>query len=503
MRYPNILFFRYDKYNHIDKFFQDNKEKLLTNVNIINNNKELNKLFDSTYHILITYGPITNEYYGDCNSILVDRMYKRWLHLETIDDVNKFNNSVNYCYINNVIQDRTITRPIFSIFTTTFNSYSRILRAYESIKKQILKDWEWVIVDDSPDENHFTFLKHLFQNDKRIRLYRRNGNSGCIGEVKNEAVQLCRGSYLLEMDHDDEILPNVLSNAYAVFKDDPEVGFVYMDTVNIHENGDNYNWGDYVSKGYGSYYTMKHNNKWVYVYITPNINNITLSHIVCVPNHPRIWKREVILKVGNYSEFLPICDDLELLLRTAINTKMARIGQFGYLQYMNDGGNNFTWIRNAEIQRIGPMVVEHFNKKYKIDEVMKTQNAYEDEKYKWDMSKIWKREDTYEHKYCNKIYNFDYDKQVCIIGLDWLIENLEQIKPQYANKRTDFIVLDNKVPIEQIWDKLDELGLTRMKCYTFKDETPEEMIKYFNLLYKTTKESEILNPPFPLLKKVE
>ena len=75
-------------------------------------------------------------------------------------------------------------------------------------------------------------------------------------------------------------------------------------------------YGNFISKGYAGYYAMKYNGKWQNVYLTPNINNITLSHLVCCPNHPRIWERQFLLDIGNYSEMLPICDDYELLLRT-------------------------------------------------------------------------------------------------------------------------------------------------------------------------------------------
>lgn len=492
MSYPNILILRHDKYSAIDAFLESNKEAFLFSYTIINNINELSKLFDSKYHLFITYGDKEEEYYT-VHKVIVRRMLIRWVHYTKIEDIDAINRGINFCYIDNVIRNRNDTRVTFSIFTTTYNSYSKIFRAYDSIKKQEFKDWEWVILDDSPEESHFVFLKDLFKHEYRVRLYKRECNSGIIGEVKNEAVSLCRGKYLLEMDHDDEIMPDVLLNAVKVFESDSDIGFVYMDTVNIHENGENYCWGDFVSKGYGSYYTMKYNNKWVYVYITPNINNITLSHIVCVPNHPRIWKREVIHKIGNYSEFLPICDDLELLLRTSINTKMAKVSQFAYLQYMNEGGNNFTWIRNKEICRIGPIVADMFNMKYNVDEEMKKLDAYEDNNYKYNFSKIWKRKD-YEHKYCNKIFNFHYDKQYCIVGLNAFARNIDYIRKLYTNKRNDFILLEtNNINIESLWALIEENGFDRMKCYTFKDETNEEMINYFHLLYKSCEETEIIN----------
>ena len=53
-------------------------------------------------------------------------------------------------------------------------------------------------MDDTDEDKHFAFLKEKCLSDNRI-----------IGNVKNEAISLCRGKYVLEMDHDD---------AYNIFK---------------------------------------------------------------------------------------------------------------------------------------------------------------------------------------------------------------------------------------------------------------------------------------------
>jgi hypothetical protein len=69
MKYPNILFFRYDKYDKIDVFFKENEQELLCNINIIENKVEINKLFDPSYHLIITYG-FDYEYIADVNYII-------------------------------------------------------------------------------------------------------------------------------------------------------------------------------------------------------------------------------------------------------------------------------------------------------------------------------------------------------------------------------------------------------------------------------------------------
>ena len=495
MKYPYIIFYRFEKYDHIDNFFIENNEKLDCSLFFTSNKEDLNKLFDSNYQLLITYGDEEQEYAQNVNSIIADRMCKRWIHFKEITNIDYFNRGVNYCFIHNCTLERQNVRPIFSVFTPTYNSYHKIIRAYNSLKNQTLKDWEFVIIDDSPDDDHFNFLRGIMINDARVRLYRKSENNGNIGNVKNEAVGLCRGKYVLEFDHDDVILPFVLSDAATYFDANPDVGFIYMDCISLYENGDNHFFGDFICKGYGSYYCQKYNGQWVYVYNTPNINNITLSHLVCCPNHPRIWRKTALIDAGNYCEFLPICDDYEILLRTALTTKIAKIHKFGYIQYMNDNNNNFSLIRNGEINRIGPHYISPiFYEQYKINEHMKELGAYEDEQYIHMNNKIWKRDaKTYTHKYCNKIVNLDYDKQYCIIGLDSLILNKDKIASLYQDPRNDFLIIDNKCELGHLQYMLEIYGFSRFKCYTLIDETPEILIKYFMLQYKSCENYEIID----------
>jgi glycosyltransferase involved in cell wall biosynthesis len=448
--------------------------------------EDLNKLFNPNYHLLVTYGKSYDEYHNSFASKLPKRFSGRWFHKYDIFNIDEFNYNVNYCYITNVINNREKTRPIFSIFTTCFKSYDYINTAYESIKKQSLNDWEWVIMDDTPEDEHFVFLKNKLSSDNRVRLYKRDKNSGNIGNVKNEVISLCRGKYILEMDHDDEILNDCLLDAYDIFQTDENIGFVYGDTIHLYRNGQNFKYGDFICKGYGGYYSEKIKGKWVYVYNTPNINNITLSHLVCLPNHPRMWKRSVLMELESYSEFLPICDDYEILLRTCCSKyKVSKNNKAQYIQYMNDGGNNFSNIRNSEINRIGPNYISPiFYNKYGVHDKMKECNAYEDENYIVNQSQIWKRGPEYQHKKKNRRINMNYDKQYCIINDE--IDNMdtvERLKELYKNERNDFLVLSNRISSQELQSKLDSMGFDRMKCYSYTDCSDEELIQYFKMMY--------------------
>ena len=494
MKYPLVYILRFETYKHIDRFIEVNKDKFDCTIKIIDTKdyKLLNNLFDSSVHILITYGGYDSLYTRMVHEIIVDRMRHRWIHKKTIDNIDEFNSNVNYCYIENVIKERKKTRPIFSIFTSCYNSYEKINRAYNSIKLQTLKDWEWVILDDSPEDKHFDFLRKIAQKDKRIRLYKRDCNSGNIGNVKNETIGLCRGRYLLELDHDDIILPDVLKDAANVFENDKDVGFIYMDFINVYEDWRNFKYGDFICKGYGGYYMQKYNNRWVYVYITPNINNITLSHLVCLPNHPRIWRRDTMYKLENYSEFLPICDDYEILLRTALNTKIVKIHKLGYVQFMNDGRSNFSLIRNGEINRIGPYHIQpQFFRMYNVHKRMKELDAYEHENYINRHSKIWTRKN-YTSKYVNTIINHDFKKQICLLGLETL-NSKNCTKDLYNNKEIDIMLLDNKFSNDFIIQVLERKSYPGIKFYTLPNESKEVMENYFMLMCKHNDNVEILS----------
>ena len=105
-KYPFVYVLRDNSYNDIDNIFQTNKDKLQCTVEIISPDeiKKLNNMFDSNYHILVTYGD-EKIYVNNVLSIIVDRMRNRWIHIENLD-INEFNNSVNYCYIHDLIQNR-------------------------------------------------------------------------------------------------------------------------------------------------------------------------------------------------------------------------------------------------------------------------------------------------------------------------------------------------------------------------------------------------------------
>ena len=99
-RYPYVIFFRHKKYSEIDSFIENNRVNLMCSLHITDDANDLFKLFNPSYHILVTYGDSCNEY-EYISSILPSRFSIRWFHKQDISNVtaNEALKSERFYYI--------------------------------------------------------------------------------------------------------------------------------------------------------------------------------------------------------------------------------------------------------------------------------------------------------------------------------------------------------------------------------------------------------------------
>ena len=244
-------------------------------------------------------------------------------------------------------------QKLVSVITPTYNTGSLILRAYDSLKGQRYREWEWVLYDDSTDPETIDILQSLARQDCRVKVFRGGAHSGVIGLVKRKAFALAEGDVLVELDHDDELTDDCLELLVDGFEAHPECGFAYTECAEVQPDGSPVKYGDTFAFGFGSYRPFPHMYRGKPYMVTnyPSINLKTLSHIVGVPNHVRAWTKDAYWAAGGHNPDVFVCDDYELLLRTFLTTRMLHIRHLGYIQHRLGGGSNTHQIRNAEIQR--------------------------------------------------------------------------------------------------------------------------------------------------------
>ena len=240
--------------------------------------------------------------------------------------------------------------PLFSIFTGAYKTNERIFRTYESLKNQTYPNWEWVVVDDSPEGDYKTweYLKEIASKDYRVKPHRISPNSGGnVGEVKHRAAMLCNGTWLVELDHDDALSSTAFSDCLDGIKQYPDAGFVYSDCVEIYEDGTFRQYGPVGPNGYGDWenngFTWAYcHHEWVDVdgkqmlgTFSNEINPKTIRYNMGMPNHIRIWRDDVYHQVKGHNRNVSVADDYELIVKTFLITKFLHIKKVLYLQYNN------------------------------------------------------------------------------------------------------------------------------------------------------------------------
>ncbi len=97
----------------------------------------------------------------------------------------------------------------FTVFTPAFNNAHKLSRAYESLKVQTFKDFEWLIVDDGSTDNTAELIKK-YQDESPFSIhYMRQENRG-KHIATNTGVEKAQGEFFVIVDSDDSLPSNAL-----------------------------------------------------------------------------------------------------------------------------------------------------------------------------------------------------------------------------------------------------------------------------------------------------
>lgn len=115
--------------------------------------------------------------------------------------------------------------PKVSVLTPIYNTKPAHLReCIKSILNQTFKDFEFLILNDSPDNKEIEKIV-LSYKDKRIKYIKNEKNLG-ISASRNKLLDLASGEYIAVFDHDDISLPQRLEKEVAFLDSNPDFGVV-------------------------------------------------------------------------------------------------------------------------------------------------------------------------------------------------------------------------------------------------------------------------------------
>ncbi|HET9222616.1 MAG TPA: glycosyltransferase, partial [Roseiflexaceae bacterium] len=129
-------------------------------------------------------------------------------------------------------------RPLISIITPVYNPAPQVLQAaIESVRAQTYDRWEFCLVDGGSDAPRVRALLSAYsQQDRRIQVQFLDRNQGISGN-SNQALRMATGEFVVLLDHDDLLAPNLLYEIVKLLNQERHADIVYYDEDKISEDG--------------------------------------------------------------------------------------------------------------------------------------------------------------------------------------------------------------------------------------------------------------------------
>jgi glycosyltransferase involved in cell wall biosynthesis len=122
-----------------------------------------------------------------------------------------------------------IHRPRVSVITPCYNAELFIERTLASVQSQTLCQWEQIVVDDGSQDGSAAIVKARTQVERRLRQIVQTNSGVCSARNAGYRASSPDTDYLLFLDADDCLEPQMLAEMVAYMDRHPDVSMVHCD----------------------------------------------------------------------------------------------------------------------------------------------------------------------------------------------------------------------------------------------------------------------------------
>jgi len=223
-------------------------------------------------------------------------------------------------------QPRKGNRLKVSVYIPSYNSAQYIKEAIDSVLNQTLQDIEICICDDGSTDGTIRVLQENYSHRSNMR-WTVQPHRG-VAAASNDAVRMCQGDYIAQLDADDRLKPTALEELMNFLESHPRYGMVYSDYEKIDANG------QFLRPGWAKYFGSQKKfkeylaNKGMYV-------------------HPlRMFRRECFYQTSGFNEDLKSAVDYDLALKLSEVCDLYHYPRVLYEYRWH--GNNMSIVRHDE-----------------------------------------------------------------------------------------------------------------------------------------------------------
>lgn len=109
--------------------------------------------------------------------------------------------------------------PRITIHTATYNRGYILGKAYESLRRQSCKDFEWIITDDGSTDNTSELVSNWISEDNGFEIVYNPLPHVGIPRALNSGIALAHTDWFMMLDSDDSILPETVGKVVTWLDD--------------------------------------------------------------------------------------------------------------------------------------------------------------------------------------------------------------------------------------------------------------------------------------------
>lgn len=212
-----------------------------------------------------------------------------------------------------------------SILIPCYNSERFIGATLQSCIQQQYTNIEIIVVDDGSTDKSADIVKDWATQYSNIYLYTQPNSGVC--RARNYAFEKSTGDYILYLDADDLISPDLISSQINLFQENVD------NTIVISS------WGRF----YSSIEDFKIEPQFVYknyessIELIEDLLNGGMLGLTCF-----LTPRSIIEKAGIWNENLSINTDGEFFMRVLANARIIKFSPHGHLYYRSNISNSIS-----------------------------------------------------------------------------------------------------------------------------------------------------------------
>ncbi|MBS3166005.1 glycosyltransferase [Candidatus Woesearchaeota archaeon] len=245
--------------------------------------------------------------------------------------------------------------PEVSVYIPCYNQERFIENAIRSVARQKFdtSKLEVVIGEDGSTDRTKEIISRLqdeYQGRLNIRIVN-DGNNYGRAENTNRTIQQCRGKYIVQLDADDELLPEAVNTLYQQMQRDAGISLAFGDCidrdVSTGKTKPHWSCNEFTPQWYRA--EEGRTNQKIIMGILQEGMRI---------HHPRMFRRDAFLRTGGIDSSLENAIDYDLMMKIAEQGMPLHIKKPLYVYNINHGENTTS---AGALQRANAKVVLNYS----------------------------------------------------------------------------------------------------------------------------------------------